>query len=382
MGILRCYSTVISPEIKKYNEWVYKALHRETGEEIISLSPEWRKRLADLRALDRQDILVCQACWQPLRLKAGKQRRPHFAHKHLKGCSFGAESPAVVEARGALYERLVELYPGMVELEIPLPDSGLPRAVDVWVESGQERLAFWVVETTLKLEARERICAGFEAAGLAVVWVMCARMLHPDEKTQSRIQPRIRLSPTERDFRRSTPFDEIGKENRISGEDFGASLHYLDAEAGLLTTFRSLERVHAPNVFAGRRLQHRLAQVSLDFGCLDFVHPGEAVALRSSRIERTRRAERIRRFLDPPSSPGETKQQDPTWLDGGPTPEGSASAQVRRRWQAPPADPGGAPPDAAACVHCGRLSTDWWQVWWDGDVRRCKCRECLEKGLE
>ena len=361
---------------------MYKALHRETGEEMISLSPEWRKQLDELRALDRRDILVCQACWQPLRLKAGKQRRPHFAHKHLKGCSFGAESPAVVEARGALYERLVELFPGMVELEIPLPDSGLPRAVDVWVESGEERLAFWVVETTLKLEARERIRAGFETAGLAVVWVMCARMLHPDEKSASKIYPRIRLSPTERDFLRSTPFDEIGKENRVSGEDFGASLHYLDEEAGLLTTFRSLERVHAPNVFAGRRLQHRLADVSLDFNGLDFAHPGEAAALRSSRIERAQRAERIRRFLAPRPAPPEAKQGDLSAPDSAAPPDGLASALARRRWQAPPASPTGDLPEAGVCVHCGRLSADWWQVWWDGDVRRCKCRECLEKGLE
>ena len=361
---------------------MYKALHRETGEEMISLSPEWRKRLDELRALDRQDILVCQACWQPLRLKAGKHRRPHFAHKHLKGCSFGAESPAVVEARGALYERLVELFPGKVELEIPMPDSGLPRAVDVWVESGEERLAFWVVETTLKLEARERIRAGFEAAGLAVVWVMCARMLHPDEKSASKIHPRIRLSPTERDFLRSTPFDEIGRESRISGEDFGASLHYLDAESGLLTTFRSLERVHAPNVFAGRRLQHRLAQVSLDFSGLDLAHPGEAMALRSSRIERAQRAERIRHFLTPRSAPLEDLDARNSGAPERRRRVGSASTRARRRWQAPPAPPTGKPPEAAECVHCGRLSTDWWQVWWDGDVRRCKCRECLEKGLE
>ena len=370
------------PAHKLYNTRVYKALHRETGEEMISLSPEWRKRLDELRALDRLDILVCQACWQPLRLKAGKHRKPHFAHKHLKGCSFGAESPAMVEARGALYERLVELFPGMVELEIPLPDSGLPRAVDVWVESGEARLAFWVVETTLKLEARERIRAGFETAGLTVVWVMCARMLHPDEKSASKIHPRIRLSPTERDFLRSTPFDEIGRESRISGEDFGASLHYLDAEAGLLTTFRSLERVHAPNVFSGRRLQHHLDQVTLDFNGLDLFHPGEAAALRSSRIERAQRAERIRRFLTPRPAPPDSKQKGPGEPDNAVPPNWLASALARRRWQAPLAPLTGEPPEKAVCVHCGRLSADWWQVWWDGDVRRCKCRECLEKGLE
>ena len=351
---------------------MYKSLQRETGEEIISLSPEWRKRLDDLRALDRQDLLVCQGCWQAVRLKAGQRRRPHFAHKHLHGCSFGVESASVVEARGALYERLVELFPGRVELEIPLPESGLPRPVDVWVENDQQRLAFWVVDTTLLLEARDRIRAGFEGAGLAAVWVACAKMLHHDVKTPSR----IRLSPTERDFMRRTPFDEIGKESRISGEDFGASLHYLDAETSLLTTFRSLERVHAPNIFAGRKLQHRLAQVGVDLAAQDLVHPGEEAALRSSRIERSRRADRIRQFLNPVTPRVESQ--------AGPGTAVSPLQEARQRWQSPGAAPDAERglPEAAVCVHCGRLSRDWWQAWWEGDERRCKCRECLEKGLE
>jgi hypothetical protein len=369
---------------RRYNRCVYKAIHCKTGEEIISLSPEWRQRLLDLRALDRQDLLVCQSCRQALRLKAGRRRRPHFAHKHLKGCSYGEESAAVVEARGALYERLVELFPGAVELEKPLPAGELPRAVDVWVNASQGSFALWVVDTTLKLEARERIHAAFDEAGVGVVWVLCARMLHPDPKSPSW----IRLSPTERDFFRRTPYDEIGLESHIADEEFGHSLHYLDADLGMLVSFRSLKRVHAPNLFAGRKEQHPLAQVIVNPLAPDLVHPGEEPRLRLSRGERGRRSERIRRFLAPISTNGQSLLVPiaANQLEG----PARSSDEARRRWldegKTPPPPVESAQPHPASreavCIHCGQLTEDWWQAWWEGETRYGKCRSCLEKGLE
>lgn len=355
---------------------MYKSIQRETGEEVISLSPEWRRRLSDLRALDRADLLVCQACRQPVRLKAGLRRRPHFAHKHLKGCSLGNESPAVVEARGALYERLVVLFPDRVELEKPLEDDRLPRGVDLLVRAPGGSFALWVVDTTLKLEARDGIRAAFESAGLPVVWVLCARMLHPEPNARGR----LRLSPTERDFLRASPYDEIGMESRIHRADFGATLHYLDAEKSTLTTYRSLERVHAPNVFAGRVEHHPLDQVLLDPNAPDWFHPGETGRLNASRAERFRRVERIQRFLYPAdrvsrdaAGSGQVEAASPAMPGGDP------ATNARRRWQS-----GGIPEESrlARCIHCGNETEDWWQAWWDGPVRRCKCRACLEKGLE
>ncbi len=368
---VRAPSWILCLTKRRYNGEVFKAIQVETGEEIISLTPEWRSRLADLRALDRADQLVCQACRQPMRLKAGPRRRPHFAHKHLKGCSFGSESPAVLAARAVLYERLVELFPGRVELELNLEDSGLPRAVDAWVNFPQGGFAFWVVDATLKLEARDAIRQAFAQANRAVIWVLCARMLHLDPKNHTW----LRLSPTERDFLRATPYDEIGKESRISGEDFGQSLHYLDAEAGTLFTFRSLERVHAPNVFAGRKLSSPLAQVRVNPLTADLTHPGEESQLSASRAERGRRVERIQRFLKPPQPDSASPGGGQGWL----APRSTRSPEESRaHWQAEtprPTDP------YAVCVYCAQSTEDWWQAWWDGDIHRCKCRACLEKGL-
>ena len=350
---------------------MYKAIQAETGEEIISLSPEWRARLPDLRALDRADLLVCQSCRQPLRLKAGQRRRPHFAHKHLKGCSYGSVSPAVLEARGALYECLVELFPGCVEVEKDLPGSGLPRAVDLWVDIPQGVFAVWVVDATLKLEARETILRALTGENRRVIWVMCARMLRPEHGSPTR----VRLSPSERAFLRATPFDEVGRESRLDGKDFGASLHYLDAEAGTLATYRSLERVHAPNIFSGRRLISPLAQVRVNPLAPDLTHPGEESQLSASRAERHRRGERIQRFLKPEAE-SQPDGAGAGWLS---TRSGRSAEESRRFWRS---DEPKMDDQAAVCVHCGQVTTDWWQAWWEGETRRCKCRACLEKGLE
>src|SRR5512145_1200795 len=89
---------------------MYKAVFLQTGEEIIILHPYWRKRIEQLRVMDRADLLVCQGCRQPLRVKAGEMKRAHFAHKHLKACSYGSESPEILNARAVLYEWLLKEF--------------------------------------------------------------------------------------------------------------------------------------------------------------------------------------------------------------------------------------------------------------------------------
>src|SRR5512138_2593900 len=119
---------------------MYKAVHAQTREEIVILSPRWCERIAALRALDRANQLVCQGCRQPLRVKAGAVKRPHFAHKHLNACSFGSESPEILNARAVLYDWLVRQFgqnPGhSVTVEKQVEGFQLPRPVDCWVEIG------------------------------------------------------------------------------------------------------------------------------------------------------------------------------------------------------------------------------------------------------
>jgi hypothetical protein len=104
---------------------MYKALNLATQQDIIILSPAWTGRLPALRALDRQDLLVCPACRRPVRVRAGRTRRRHFAHKHLENCPYQSASPLLLEARAVLYEWLLAQF-GRAERRSGAPAGG-PR---------------------------------------------------------------------------------------------------------------------------------------------------------------------------------------------------------------------------------------------------------------
>ncbi len=336
---------------------MYKAVHRLSGEEILTLSSAWRGRVDELRTLDRADLLLCQGCRQAVRLKSGPRKRPHFAHKHLQGCSYGGESPQVLEARAVLYDWLAGCYPGRVDAEWRAQGLDLPRGVDCVVQTGERPVAFWILDASLKLEAREQLQKAFAAGGLPVTWVLLSGLLRPDPNHPAWLL----LSPTERFCLRATPYDGIGRENRLSEQDFGGSLYYLDAGARTMTVCRSLERVHAPNVFSGRCSAGGLEQLALDARG-DFVLPGEERELAASQAARQRQAERVRRWLEPHPHP----QGEPV---------------VRTAWGTQKA-PGAAPGiEMVTCVYCGQLTGDWWSAWLEGEKRVGKCRGCLEKGL-
>jgi hypothetical protein len=334
---------------------VYKAVHRQSGEEILTLHPDWRGRKNELRRLTGEDLLVCQGCRQAVRLKAGPHKRPHFAHRHLQGCSYGQESPRVLAARALLYEWLADQAPGRVEAEVSLP--GLLRPADAILHQEAQNggdVVFWVVDALMKQETRLRLRAAFQNAGMRPVWILHAHLLHPDTNHTGWIY----LSPCERDCLRQTPYDEIGRENHLLAQDFGCSLHYLDLASGLLTTFRSLERVHAPNVFSGRREECPLDQLRID-ACGEPVYPGEASDLDASRAARMRQTERVKRWLEPAP-----RIQQPA------LPHVPDAEQPR-----PPASQ-----ERVTCIYCGEITTDWWTAWSEEGERLGKCRSCLDKG--
>ena len=341
---------------------MYKAVHRISGEEILTLSPAWRGRVSELRPLDHDDLLVCQGCRQAVRLKAGPSKRPHFAHKHLQGCSFGTESAHILSARALLYDWLSERFPGEVDAEWRPEGVALIRPVDCLVRAPGGSFAMWIVDTVLKLEVREQLRDAFSACGLPVTWVLTSNLLRTDPNHPAWVL----LSPTERDLLRQTPYDEIGKENHLLDKDFGSSLYYLDVEREKVTTFRSLERVHAPNVFAGRREDCELASLSASPQG-DFVLPGEERELGVSRAARQRQAERVRSWLEPRGA--ETVQAGLPWAAG------PAQAAVKPA----AARPAGA--EKVTCIFCGRLTENWWAAWMEEGERLGKCRDCLDSGL-
>jgi hypothetical protein len=335
---------------------VYKALHVHSGEEVLTLGPAWRGRSKELRALTQQDLLVCQGCRQAVRLKAGPRKRPHFAHKHLLGCSYGAESPRLLAARAALFEHLSALFPGQVDAEWLPEGAHLPRPVDCLVRAPSGLFAFWLVDNYLKLQARQQIQAAFASLALPVTWVLLARLLRPDPNHPAWLL----LSPTERACMCQTAYDQIGREQHLLESDFGSTLHYLNEENGSLVTLRSLERVHAPNVFAGRREESPLEQVQVSAqGQLSY--PGEERALHASRSQHLRQVERARRWLEPAQK---EPRQAPLVAISVPAPQ----PQPRQT-------------DKVTCIYCGECTDDCWASWLENGQRLGKCRACLERGL-
>ena len=104
---------------------MYKALDTRTNTEVVILDPKWLRVIDQLRELDRQDILVCQGCHQPVRVRAGKYRRKHFAHKQLENCDYADESAVLQNARAVLYEWLVSKYGEEVTIEKKLEGMDL-----------------------------------------------------------------------------------------------------------------------------------------------------------------------------------------------------------------------------------------------------------------
>ena len=114
---------------------MYQVIHQPSGQEINILAVLWARQIDYLRSLDKKDALVCPACEQPVRVRAGKFKRHHFAHKHLENCPFQKESPELLQARAVLYHWLTEKFGTeavSIEKQIPAPIYSAPWIVG-WI---------------------------------------------------------------------------------------------------------------------------------------------------------------------------------------------------------------------------------------------------------
>lgn len=342
---------------------MYKAVSTQTGEEIIILSPQWQKRINLLREMDRSDALVCQGCRQPLRVKAGEIKRAHFAHKHLKACSYGIESPEILNARAVLYEWLLrEFCPpassgtGLpaVTVEKVVEGLNLPRPIDCWVETEGGPIAYWIVENGIKIEPREAILSAFKRMGANAHFIMLMPML--SEKKEE--LDSLLLTPTERAFLQATEFDPV-----LAGTaEPGKTLHYLDANISMLTTYRNLVLWHAPNWYKGVKKTSKLFAVRASRVDGGFVHRGELEKLRIYRQRRERRDEKRKKY----------QEREVAWS--------SRSARRKQEGGSGRTSPGDGFGEALPCVLCGQITTDYWSTFKEPSGRRlCRCRECLER---
>lgn len=352
---------------------MYKALQTETGEEYIILSPYWLKHIDQLRTMDHADLLVCQGCRQPLRVKAGEVKRPHFAHKHLKACSYGSESLDILEARAVLYDWLQRYFGDAVTVEKQFAGSGLPRPVDCWVETRNGPIAYWIIEAGIRLEPREAIKAGLEKLGSKNHYVFLSAMLNEEKKEFHSAL----LTPTERYFLQITPFDE---QPHAVGEQAG-TLHYLDADQQTLITFRDLTLYHRPNWFRGRKKSAPLGDIRANMQDGSFTYAGE-LDRRNAVLQKRERLEKKHKLFEERAAAVAAAADE---AETGPAVDTPPPTQRRGWGKMSRSAPLPAKPDFSAplpCVTCGQITQDYWSTFFDENgVKYCRCRDCLAREI-
>ena len=335
---------------------MYKALHQLSGQEIIILDTRWMQQIEYLRTLDKQDDLVCPSCEQPVRVRAGKIKRWHFAHKHLANCPFERESAVLLKARAVLYEWLVGKFDvDHVTVEKRPDNSPLHRYVDCWVEVEAQAIAYWIFERRLPPDERNNLISGFKEIGVTVIWVFVSDLLRVDFVG---MQDRLHLTTTERAFVRKS---ELDKAWQTYFEHLGGSLHYLDADQKTLTTFRNLSVVHKPQLYAGRRLEHPLGEMLISIETGEFVHPGEVDQLEKRQMEMERqkreadnRLQLAREFFSrtPPQEVQRSDEENPP--------------QINQPFER-----------SGTCRFCGTETADW--ITYFGETKECICRNCKDR---
>lgn len=256
---------------------MYKSVDVRDGSDVVILDPKWLRAIENLRALDRQDFLVCQGCNQPVRVRTGVERRLRFAHKHLLNCNYTDESPALRNARAVLYKWLVSKFGENVTIEKRIASEEFFRPVDCWIEKDSKIFAYWIFDTAFKPEKRHLLQSGFVKLDVCANWIFVHQML----RTETDYPDNLILTTTAREFAVRSEYDAIAEK----GFSIGKTLHYLDADAHQIITFRGLHLFHEPQVYQGCRFASNLEQVLVSPKNGELVHAREYERLKQHRIE-------------------------------------------------------------------------------------------------
>jgi hypothetical protein len=345
-----------------------------------------------LREWGRAGRLVCPVCRQAVLLRAGEIMRRHFAHKDQSQCPLNHESAELLAGRAALYAWLNTKFSDGVTLEKQSEanleeENQLPRGVDCWVERpGKRSLAYWLVGGRMDLEDRVQVRRFAEAHGAALNWVSL-----PREARRGRSPGRVILSPTERDLITPSELDAISCHSDCSA----GSLHCLDPESRMLTTYRALVCIESPQYYRGQEVTTELSRVLVMPNTGEFVHPGEYERLKIVRDELRRQEESHRRT----QAAAERRQAERTAaaqaaaaravtdVQPSPSPAGGRGRAptsnafdflaARASWLSRPETPPVTEEPEGTCTLCGKRTRDW--VVFDTKTTECKCRDCLRK---
>ncbi|OGV39509.1 MAG: hypothetical protein A2X48_12800 [Lentisphaerae bacterium GWF2_49_21] len=327
---------------------MFKSLNIQTGQDVVSIDPAWShaKAIEILRSLGRQNYLSCPGCRNHVLLRAGEERRRHFAHKHLSDdCVYEDESSDLRNARAVLYEWLVSKYGDAVTIEKKLDDD-MHRPVDCWVEKGSKIFAYWIFTSGMKPEERDWLKYVSFAQEKNVNWVFTSGMMKIDTENPRHLS----LTTTERDFMKPSVYDELDGESYDA--DVRQSLHYLNADSRILTTYRNLLPFHKPQVYAGDKRTSSLSELMISPANGEFVHPGEHEQL-------MRRREELAAVEARQKEMGAGSREQPSYAHNKPI-KPKPIVNLKE----------------GTCIHCGKRTTDHW--YYDGATGECECNDCKD----
>ena len=323
---------------------MYKALDVRDNTEVVILDQKWLQSISELRELDHHDFLVCQGCKQPVRVRAGEQRRKHFAHKHLENCDYGEESSILRNYRAVLYEWLVSKFGENVTIEKKIDEINLFRPIDCWVKQDSTVFAYWIFDSRLKSEKRDTLQDHLAKLGIHVNWVFALEML----RTEQDHSDMLILSTTEREFIQDSKYDATFS----NGYPTTGSLHYLDIENHKLLTFRGLSLYHKPQIYKGYNLTSELEKVLVSPKNGEFVHSGEYEELQkyNQKLKNSNKKETL------------------TVINEVALKRNSTEIPLQNSLFKP-----------VKCEFCGEITDEWWS--YDGKTGLCKCLSCQKQGM-
>ncbi len=356
---------------------MFKSINKSSGRPVVILDPEWDSQIDVLRTLANQDLLVCQECSQPVRVRAGGESavgregkriiRRHFAHKHKQDCTYGAESYKILRARAVLYDFLYKKFGQKVTLEKKIEDSRFFRAADCWVELDDKIFAYWIFDGGLKAQKRKDLVACFRNIGVHIHWIFDSSFLKFDDRENLSVN----LSSTERYFMRTSQYD-------ITPDKWkkGASLHYIDSEESKLITYRSLHLVHSPQQHDGYQKYNFMSDLLISPINGEFVHPGEHELFKAYEEQ-----ERIRGEFK--KTQDERHLRNISW-DKSNNPLTNRFADSHKSCDVVNSDKLSDiepvqenSPQLLRCKVCGALVDRWWME--DHSDNTCKCYNCYGK---
>jgi hypothetical protein len=339
---------------------MFRAIDKDCGKEIIILDGKWHQgNIEQLRLKGRSEMLRCPECQQPVLVRAGNQKRWHFAHKILAKCPLQNESAMILQARSLLYQWLQSKFNDKVTIEKKIEECPFSRPVDCYVQmdNGAE-FVYWILEAGIR--SRNDLLYSIKKSNIRIHWVFLQHMLREDEKHSNEFH----LSPTERDFLDYSEYMKVYN---------GPSLHYLKIETSELKTLRGLVLIHSPQKYKCKRVVSDLLKETLISPRTgEFVHLGEYEKLTEFRKRQKLKQEK------PQTST--KRKEDESFVES----EEDISLEFKEELSHQKKQSVKSQSDVlsilkapAPCEICGKLTKEW--ITFSFATKTCRCKECLEK---